>query len=318
MGKNNNRLKADDMIKTRWNDTGQQQKNFSGQVSPLINPALQREDQAYNTAYNGYNNLANNLSSQANSKYGLWDPNRVGSIDHNVGEFKDFAHGNTAQGAMYKDWLNTGGVSDAEKADYRSRATSVIPSIYEGAKRSLDRQNSIQGGINPGYTAQSRQIMGDSARQSQQAATGAEVDLANMVRSGKLSAAGNLDQNFMSGMGAANNTELELAHQLADSRSQGTQGLLAALGGIRGLRTDTPGESNALMDLLLKGNLGYGAQQSGLIGDQMQSDAARNSWWKNIISGLAGGIGTGAQLLGAKKLPGSGFKFGSTGPGVGM
>lgn len=312
MGKSN-RLKADDMIKTRFNQTGEDKTGFKNTVTPKLNDAYSRENQVFDKAFGGYGDLIGRLGGSASSKYGSWDPTRVASIDQNVGEFKDFAHGNTDQGKMYKDWLNTGGISEPERADFRSRATSVIPSIYEGAKRNLNRSNTIQGGINPGYTAQSRQITDDSARASQQAATGAEVDLSNMIRSGKLEAGGRLDSNFMNGMGAANNTELELARGLGDSSMQNNSLMLNALSGLRGLRTDNPGESSNLLQMLLAGDQLYGGQGDGLIKDQQNEDAARWNRKKTIGGLLAGGAGTAAGGFGnlgkLGQLAGSGFQI---------
>ncbi len=85
----------------------------------------------------------------------------------------------------YRNFADTGGYSDADKAIFRSRGNAVLPSFYSGLKDNLTTARNASGGTNVGYNAQSAKLARDAAFAAQDAALGVESDLANKIFEGK-------------------------------------------------------------------------------------------------------------------------------------
>jgi hypothetical protein len=83
----------------------------------------------------------------------------------------------------YSRFSDTGGISPEEEAAFRRRATSGIGGIYEVLGNDAERRRSATGGLGTGgdISRMARQLSQEQAR----AATGAEVDLASIRRSGR-------------------------------------------------------------------------------------------------------------------------------------
>jgi hypothetical protein len=88
----------------------------------------------------------------------------------------DIANKYRANGT-YEEFAKTGGVSDADKVNLRSRGNAVIPSYYAQMIADADRLNTAQGGFNPGALAMRARLGRDQAAGAQKAATDTELGI---------------------------------------------------------------------------------------------------------------------------------------------
>lgn len=164
---------------------------------------------------------------------------------------------------VYDELARTGGYTEADKSNIRSRATSGIPSMYDALRNNLVTQNNAQGGYSPGYTSQISKIARDTGRGITDAARDAEIGIGESVRSGRLAGAAGMSQaenalqtlrtgNMLRGSQAAGSLDLGLEESLRTGRTTG-------LTGLERLRT-TPDTSDADLQNLLRG-IGMGDQQ---------------------------------------------------------
>ena len=90
------------------------------------------------------------------------------------------------RGTGYGEFAKTGGWSDAERADFRDRATSGIPAMYQQQMDEAQRQRNIQGGAGgAGFLAAAGRANRQGAQQLADARRNAEVDLGSQVREGR-------------------------------------------------------------------------------------------------------------------------------------
>ena len=102
----------------------------------------------------------------------------------------------------FKNFAETGGWSPQEMADFRARSSAGLPEMYGNMRGELMRGRTVQGGYGPGYNEATSQMSRDSARSLAEANLGAETNIANSVRQGKMwgseqghgAATGELDQ----------------------------------------------------------------------------------------------------------------------------
>ena len=219
----------------------------------------------------------------------------------------------------YKDFANTGGITDADRANIRHRVTSGIPSAYTDTMRGVDQLGSIQGGYSPGLAAAKvsagRRIGQDVSDATRQA----ELDISDRVRAGRQwgikgltdsenalqslrtgnmfqgrQAAGNLGlgieglrtDNMFKGREAAMKGGLNLEGLRTDNMIRGAGGAASAETGLEGLRT-----ANMIQSANQAGGLGLGLEES-LVNADVKSAGVRR--------GALGDIG--AQNLGAQGL----------------
>lgn len=156
----------------------------------------------------GYDDRAEGLRSrfQARQTTGGVDPGQLEKIRRAQGApgggYDPESLGTLRTG--YKGFIDTGGISDTEAGQFRRRATSGVPAIYNVLGQEAERRRSATGGIGPGgeISQMARQL---SQRQAE-ASTGAEADLAAERRTGR-----------MAGLGGLSNLEGDVA---AGSRGQ--------------------------------------------------------------------------------------------------
>lgn len=88
-----------------------------------------------------------------------------------------------------KNFVNTGGYSDADVGNLRERAVSPIRSIYSTASKNIDRQKRLQGGYSPNAGALQAKLARESGYAIGDASTNANAAIAEMVQRGKLAGA---------------------------------------------------------------------------------------------------------------------------------
>jgi len=88
-------------------------------------------------------------------------------------------------GGVYDEFGKTGGYSDVDKANIRSRAISPIGSFAAGERDEMARRRSVQGGYTPGFDASQRALKRDTARNIADTSLDAEIGIQENVNKGR-------------------------------------------------------------------------------------------------------------------------------------
>jgi hypothetical protein len=150
-------------------------------------------------------------------------------------------------GGVYDEFSKTGGLSEGDRANIRSRATSIIPSNFARANAEADRSASVQGGYGPGASIMKNQLRRQATQDSASAARDAELGIMDQVNQGREWGAtgmerseGNLQslisQNTLAGLGGAAGINSDLAKMIQSGREFGATGSSGLEMGIAGLR----------------------------------------------------------------------------------
>lgn len=177
---------------------------------------------------------------------------------------------NEAMGTA-REFMNTGGYTPEQKAEYLAYTGAVVPSFYQGLKGSMARANAATGGYS-GYNTQSRALARDSARQgflsNLEAKSGLESDIRNRRFQG-MGAVGGFDTEYM------NRLDRARAEAAANARAgAGRQDdYLRALTGLMGSYDDIP-----------YANLQLGGYNQGMAG--VNSRVSETPAWQQMAMGL--------------------------------
>lgn len=120
---------------------------------------------------------------------GAVDSNQLAALRGNIGNLSNFRadfSGVAPDIARYREFADNGGYSAGDIANIRSRATSVIPSLYSQERDELARRSNVAGGSMVGVSAGQRQLARDQAQRFSAAALNAETDIADRVRTNRL------------------------------------------------------------------------------------------------------------------------------------
>lgn len=276
----------------------QEHGRFTNSQYDALPGARGRANKTFDRAFSGYDDFLGNVRSLGGGGRGY------GDIE---GRYRDFADtgGINDEGmqrirgkGVFDEFARTGGLSEADKTNIRARGTATIPSFFENLKNNLDRSKAAQGGYNPGYTAQAAEMARDSARGAQDAALEAETGITDRVNQGRMWGAGSLSSAEQGLQELLSRNKMAGMEGMFNARNAGSRDALQAAGlelggleGLRGLRTDVPGEESALFDRILA-SIG---QRGGLVGDNLKGRMAYNpnkSMWDRFmdIAGAAGPI----------------------------
>jgi len=276
--------------------------DISGQLMGRLPSAQVRSDTAYNDIYGGYGDLL------GRARAGLGSGN-TGQYNDLYNSFKKFGDTGGIDNTgierirgkgVFDEFARTGGLSEADKENLRARSTAVLPSFYANLKDELNRTRNLQGGYAPGYDAQSAKMIRDQAYAANQAAAEAEGGIVDRVTEGRKWGAGSLSsaeqglqdllsRNKLAGWQGALGAQNSMADQGYRDRALNLEAELGALGGMRGLRTDTPGEEFGLYDRLL----GSAGGRAGAVGNNLNLRAQYNPNVSTFdrVSGLLGAAG---------------------------
>lgn len=176
---------------------------------------------------------------------GGWDPNRVKSMDENIGALKQFgktggvddaAMQRMQGGGVYDEFAKTGGLSAGDRANIRSRATSTIPQFYANMKNEAARGATTQGGYGPGQSALMARFGRGQAAAGADASLNAELGITDQVNKGRLAGAGGMASsslaanqlktgNQLTGWQSAGGMEKGLQDSIISGKEYGTTGL---------------------------------------------------------------------------------------------
>jgi len=121
---------------------------------------------------------------------------------------------------QYGEFAKTGGFSDQDIANIRSRAVSPIRSLYSSAQNAIERQRSLQGGYAPNYTAAMAKMAREKSQGMSDATTNAEAEIAQMKNQGRLAGLGGMSSMYGTTPGLAN----MYGNQMLSLAGQGLQG----------------------------------------------------------------------------------------------
>lgn len=280
---------------------------YNGQVIDLISNAEGGGPMNWTFQTGGGGGGIGNYGQGGIPGMGLADYGRIGGLYESLlpqyqnlygdlrGQFGNFI-------GSASNMANTGGLSEGDKANIRSRAISPIRSIYSRAQQNLDQQRAIQGGYSPGYATALSRFNRDMGQQTSDATTNAEGMIAELVQRGKLG-----------GLGAWGSGLSGMSSGLLGALG----GQVSALGGLSGLYGTQPGMARLYGDLM---NNATGQQltaaglQNNLSNDIMRNQIASSAIpgnYQNALANIGGTIGLGGQIggmiypwLGGGNLPG--------------
>jgi len=179
------------------------------------------------------------------SKTGGWDPRRVASMDENIQGFKNIARTGGVDeagqarirgGGVYDEFSRTGGYSDTDRQNIRSRATSVIPAMYGRMKDEASRASTLQGGYGPGRMAMQSRLARQNASGLSDATRDAEIGIQEGVNRGRQWGAQGMtsseqglqdlmSQNRLSSLQGASQAEMGLVGSINSGRQFGIGGI---------------------------------------------------------------------------------------------
>lgn len=192
------------------------------------------DQSAFDSARRGYSGF---------SATGGIDPGDEGNLSSIIGQLRDFGTtgGNIADisdadkarlrgGGVYDEFAQTGGLSDSDRSNIRTRATSVIPAAYQRASDEADRIRNVQGGYGPGASALKNQLLRTSNADAADASLNAELGITDRVSQGRLAGA--------AGMSGTEQALQSLGLQRSDLISRNK---LAGMTGAGGLQSSLTG-----------------------------------------------------------------------------
>ena len=281
---------VNNMAQQSFQNYNDQRNQFGNTLGAGLAGAQGRSDQVFNTALGGYNSLLGNIQGALGSAGG-------GGVSQATMDAIN------AIGGPGNPWAGQLG------RDVRTRENSVLPGFFDKIAQEQTRLQNIQGGYNPGYTAQMSKLARDQAKQAQEGVLNTEIEI------GKNSAAAQAAQAAFElqkqGMLASMQAQAGAASAADRARLLGLN--LSALGGLEGLRTDVPGEVGMYLSGM-SNNLGAGqAGAQGALGQMFAANPRQTPWWQTALGTAAGLAGPLGNLFGGgggqRNLPSTGYNF---------
>jgi hypothetical protein len=209
----------------------------------------------------------------------------------------------------FKNFAETGGWSPEEMADFRARAASGTPQLYDQMMQEMQRGRTVQGGYGPGYGTSMAAAARDKAEQIRQAQLGAETSLADSIRQGKMwgseqgagAAKGELGQ-METGQKEAMSIDEKIRQinaQAAASRYASSQANLAQRLGLINNITGLAGRTGGDLSYLGAATGAAGGQAGanlGYLGSYGQTQQKGPSFWDKLIGGVGSAAGAAAGL----------------------
>jgi len=153
----------------------------------------------------------------------------------------------------------TGGYSEQDKSDLRSRGMSPIRSIYSSAQQGLNRNKALQGGYSPNFAAASAKMARSMSDQIGQAEQDVNAGIAQNVASNKVAIAPAYSNAALGasgqkiGVDTANaGGQLEADKYNSGLGRQNSSDILSAIEGMRGLYGTTPALTKTFGDQVIQ------------------------------------------------------------------
>lgn len=180
----------------------------------------------------------NNIGSVAPGKFtsGSFTPAQFqsqgafGSVAPQLAKFRQSGDVSSALGNL-SELSRTGGYSEGDKSDLRSRGVSPIRSIYGNAQRELQRNRSLGGGYSPNFAAASGDMARSMSDQIGQRVTDVNAGIAQNVASNRIGASGTYAgaaQNANNAQTEAERHNADIVNQINEFNASGQAGVNAA------------------------------------------------------------------------------------------
>lgn len=194
-------------------------------IKSVYDAAATQQAGDYDNIMGNYDSIFNNASNASRSpafNYSAINP--VFNRQLQTTPYQRSSELGTALSGL-SEFSRTGGYSDADVNNIRERGISPIRSIYDSAKRNMDRQKVLQGGYSPNYGAVNAKMARDASSQIGGLTTKVNADIAQMVASGRLSGLNSLGSvasrdNEMSNQFNQRNTDINNQVELANTEEQ--------------------------------------------------------------------------------------------------
>jgi len=138
-------------------------------------------------------------------------------------------------GGVFDEFSRTGGLSDKDQSNIRTRGTSGIPAMYDRVRAEQQRGQAISGGYGPGGAVLANRMARDQSRGAAEAALNAELGIKQQVNQGRQWGAQGMSQselglqellnrNKLSGLTSASDIEGKMMESIMGGQQWGTQG----------------------------------------------------------------------------------------------
>lgn len=165
----------------------QKPKPQSGSIRSVYDAAASQNAQDYDDIRAGYDSLQERArSGQNTTKLNYIPINPIFNRNIQGQQYQRSGELNTALTGL-EDYSRTGGYSDTDIGNIRERSISPIRSIYDSARRGVDRQKVLSGGYSPNHGALTAKMARESSSRIGDITTKVNADIAQMIASGKLS-----------------------------------------------------------------------------------------------------------------------------------
>ena len=157
------------------------------------------------------------------SKVGSPNPLAFSAIAPQITPYKQSSNVTNSLASL-KNLTDTGGYSEADKANLRERGISPTRSIYAGAQRNVERQRALSGGYSPNFNAVQAKMAREEADQIGNINTNVNAGIAQNVASNKISIApsyASASANANAAKTAADQKNADIVNQINQINSQG-------------------------------------------------------------------------------------------------
>lgn len=301
----------------------QEHSNAMGYLNPERMETKKWSDGARDDIYGGYKKFAtgeafNNAmpgGGGGGGGYAAYNPEMLkltGTLEDAKGRYKSFA--------------DTGGYTEADKGNIRSRAISPITGMYDGLERSMGRMRTAGQGSNIGFGESLTRMAREKSRAMSDTARDADLEIMDRVNSGKqfgltgYTGIGNTEQDIdNSNVNERNNAALTnsaragAASSAADADARWKMGMqMEGLDRMSDFYQSSPSELSRYDDLLMN--------ERGMASNQFQNSNQQRMAYNPNVSAWDRAMQIGGMVAGgAGAFMGGGFgKMGNTGIGGGQ
>ena len=309
------------------------------QDRPYIQSQLGRvnqEDQALRgDILGGYRNLASGKDPMGNAidfssmggggGAGTYQAKLLGldpSLVDLEGRFKTLSGGLDRALPGYEEFAKTGGISDADRANIRSRGAETGSAIFGNLRNEIARRNAIAGGYNPGGSASMARLAREQGIAAGKSARDTEMGISDAVRQGRLAGLGGMKEIGSLGYGGVSdiaNTRQSVLSQNVDAENTAAarnaaaagsnassaeaakrfalQAQLQGLGGLQDMYGMSPAETSRYDDMLLRERGLTDNTMSGNIQNRMGNVGQETSAWDRAMQGVGAVSGLGSAFL---------------------
>lgn len=236
--------------------------------------ARERGDQSYNDIYGGYKGALDRAQGPGDfSRYFKDFATTGGLTDENRRRMRG--------GGVFDEFSKTGGLSEGDISNLRARGTQGIGSFYDAMRDDMRNQSRISG-ASPSFTSSMSRLAREKGRGVSGALLDAEGNIIDTRNKGRMWGAGSMSdaEQALAGLESANK-RFGMGGG-ADYERGRSSDVLAALSGMRGLRSDVPGEESNLLDMIMRNISGREGAAGGNIGQRMQYDP-NVSWFDRLM-----------------------------------